>query len=112
MPADSLTLKPASLSHEQAAACGVGFITAYQALIEYAGLKQGETALIIGAKGAVGSAAAMLAKWRGAKVIGAVRGDLPEPDRFVDAWVSTNDLNSFKDAVLKNTNNKGAGTWF
>jgi hypothetical protein len=52
----------------------------------------------------------MLAKWKGAMVIGAVRGALPQPDRYVDAWVSTDDLNAFKDAVLSHTNSKGAGT--
>lgn len=109
VPVDSVSPKPTNLSHEQAAACGVGFLTAYQALIENAQLASGETVLIIGAKGAVGSAAAMLAKWHGATVIGAIRGALPPADKYIDHWVSTDDLSLLRDAVYNATNNKGAG---
>jgi NADPH-dependent curcumin reductase CurA len=49
---------------------GLGFITAWSA-IEVSQLKAGESIVIIGAKGAVGSAAAQVSKAKKAYVIGA-----------------------------------------
>lgn len=70
LPASEVAPKPASLDHFQAAALPhVGF-TAWYALIETGGLAAGQTVLIHGAAGGVGSLAVQLAKWRGATVIG------------------------------------------
>ena len=60
--------KPRNLSHVEAASLGVVAQTALQAL-DHAHLQAGQTILIHGASGAVGSAAVQLAKVRGAKVI-------------------------------------------
>jgi NADPH:quinone reductase-like Zn-dependent oxidoreductase len=60
--------KPRNLSHIEAASLGVVAQTALQAL-DHAHLQAGQTILIHGASGAVGSAAVQLAKVRGAKVI-------------------------------------------
>jgi len=57
VPSLSLVEKPTNLTFAAAAAAGVPFATAYQALVQAAGIKTGETALITGAAGAVGSAA-------------------------------------------------------
>ncbi|MBK8903359.1 MAG: NADP-dependent oxidoreductase [Anaerolineaceae bacterium] len=70
LPASEAAHKPASIDHFQAAALPhVGF-TAWRALIDVGGLTSGQTVLIHGAAGGVGSLAVQLAKWRGAKVIG------------------------------------------
>lgn len=72
LPASGVALKPNSLSFAQAAAIGVPFTTAYDA-VERTGIKAGTTFLVIGANGAVGTAALALAKVRGARVLAAVR---------------------------------------
>ena len=70
---DAVVDKPAALSWEQAAGIGVPFVTA-MAGFRRAGLPQpGEVVLIMGVNGKVGQAAAQIASWRGARVIGVVR---------------------------------------
>ena len=64
-----LVAKPAGLSFEVAGGLGVVVGTAY-ATLERLALKGGETVLIAGASGAVGSIAAQLALARGVRVIG------------------------------------------
>jgi NADPH:quinone reductase len=65
--------KPRSMSWEEAAGIGVPFVTAMEGL-RRAGLPEaGETVLIMGVNGKVGQAAAQIATWRGARVIGVVR---------------------------------------
>lgn len=70
VPASEVALKPASLDHFQAAALPQVGLTAWRALFDAAQLTEGQTILIHGAAGGVGSVAVQLAKWRGAKVIG------------------------------------------
>ena len=72
LPASGVALKPDALSFAQAASCGVPFTTAWDAL-ERSGVKAGTRLLVIGANGAVGTAAVNLAKARGAQVLAAVR---------------------------------------
>ncbi|MBL6749695.1 MAG: zinc-binding alcohol dehydrogenase family protein [Nevskia sp.] len=71
-PLDGIAPKPAGLSFAQAAACGVPYTTAWDAL-ERTRQEAGDGVLVIGAAGAVGRAALALARWRGAQVVGAVR---------------------------------------
>ena len=61
--------KPKSLSYEQAAAVPLAASTAWQALIDTAKLNAGQTVLIHGGSGGVGSFAIQIAKAHGAKVI-------------------------------------------
>ena len=61
--------KPKSLTYEAAAAVPVVALTAWQALIDTAKLSAGQTVLIHGGSGGVGSFAIQIAKARGAKVI-------------------------------------------
>ena len=61
---------PPALDWVQAAAVPVGFITAWEALVQYGRLKAGETALIVGASSGVGVAAIQIAHALGARVIG------------------------------------------
>src|SRR5262249_12797801 len=64
---------PARLSFEEAAAVGVGYMTAWSALVAAGQLRSGETVLILGVTGAVGSAGAAIALSLGARLIGTVR---------------------------------------
>lgn len=61
--------KPASLSFVEAAAVPMGALTAWQALVDTAQLHGGQTILIHGGSGGVGSFAVQIAKSRGARVI-------------------------------------------
>ena len=83
MPVVSLRRKPNTLSFDQAASVGVNYMAAWCG-IEAAGLKAGETLLLIGAGGGVGSAAAQIARRLGARVIGADR-HAPHPDAPINA---------------------------
>jgi len=82
-PVASLRRKPESLSFDEAASVGVNYMAAWLGL-EAAGLNAGETALLIGAGGGVGGAAAQIARRLGARVIGADRSE-PPPDAPVRA---------------------------
>lgn len=62
-------LKPKNIGFEEAAAVPLAAITAWQALIDTAKLGVGQTVLIHGGTGGVGSFAIQIAKVRGAKVI-------------------------------------------
>jgi len=61
--------KPKSLSFAEAAAVPMGALTAWQALVDVAQLHDGQTILIHGGSGGVGSFAIQIAKVRGARVI-------------------------------------------
>ena len=75
LPRTAVTLKPAALPMEAAAIAGLSFVTAWEAIAVIAAATSGETAIIFGANGGVGSAAVQIAKSRGARVIGVVRSD-------------------------------------
>ncbi len=72
-PAVQLAPKPATVSHEQAAAATLAAQTAWQALAA-ANLQPGQRVLIHAAAGGVGHYAVQLAKERGAYVIGTASG--------------------------------------
>ena len=64
-----MALKPKNIDCENAAAVPLAATTAWQALIDTARLEKGQTVLIHGGSGGVGSFAVQIAKARGAKVI-------------------------------------------
>lgn len=105
---------PKGFSFEQSAAIGLAYITASAALLKVAQLQPGETVMILGASGAVGTAAARIAHRRGARVIGTVRKtpDLARlPELPVDVWLNleTTDLSAGTRAA---TGGKGADVVF
>jgi NADPH:quinone reductase-like Zn-dependent oxidoreductase len=61
--------KPKTLNFTEAAAVPMGALTAWQALVDTAQLQPGQTILIHGGSGGVGSFAVQIAKARGARVI-------------------------------------------
>ena len=62
-------LKPKSLTFVEASAVPLAALTAWQALVDVGKLDKGQTALIHGGSGGVGSFAIQIAKLRGARVI-------------------------------------------
>ena len=64
--------KPRTIDHIHAAAVPQG-LTAWQALFDHGRLAKGQTVVIHGQGGAVGSTAVQLARWAGAQVIGTGR---------------------------------------
>lgn len=69
-PQDHLALKPSNITHEEAAAATLAALTAWQALLQQANLKQGDRVLIHAAAGGVGHFAVQIAKHFGATVVG------------------------------------------
>lgn len=65
----SLALKPAAITHAEAAAIPFGGVTAWH-FIKKANIQPGQKVLVVGASGAVGTAAVQLAKSLGAEVTG------------------------------------------
>ena len=65
---------PDELSFAAAAALGMVFPTAYYALVTRGALREGETVLVQGAAGGVGSAAVQLARALGARVLATASG--------------------------------------
>jgi NADPH:quinone reductase-like Zn-dependent oxidoreductase len=61
--------KPKSLTFAESAAVPMGALTAWQALVDVAQLNAGQTILVHGGSGGVGSFAVQIAKARGARVI-------------------------------------------
>ncbi|TRO55727.1 NADP-dependent oxidoreductase [Streptomyces sp. IB201691-2A2] len=74
----ALAPKPASLSWEQAAALPLAGLTAYQAITGVLDVQPGESLLVYGAAGGVGSMAVQIAVARGATVLGVGAGDRAE----------------------------------
>lgn len=66
---DEAALKPVKATFVEAAAVPLVTLTAWQALFDTARLEKGQTILIHGGAGGVGSMAVQLARWKGARVI-------------------------------------------
>jgi NADPH2:quinone reductase len=73
--ANAVIPKPASLDFENAAGFGLTYGTSYYALKQRAGLQPGESLLVLGAAGGVGSSAVDIGKAMGARVIAAASTD-------------------------------------
>jgi NADPH:quinone reductase-like Zn-dependent oxidoreductase len=87
--ARNLAAKPRTVDHVHAAAVPRAGLTAWQGLFDHGKLAQGQTVVIHGAGGAVGSMAVQLARWAGAEVVGTGRSHSRElvaelgADRYV-----------------------------
>ncbi|WP_245687538.1 NADP-dependent oxidoreductase [Streptacidiphilus griseoplanus] len=72
-PSRHFARKPAGLTHAEAAALPLAGLTAWQVLVDTAGVTAGQRVLIHAAAGGVGHLAVQIAKARGAHVIGTAR---------------------------------------
>src|SRR5271165_59095 len=90
MEARNLAPLPAGVDHAAAAGAVISGLTAWQALFDHAHLRAGQTSLIHGAAGGVGSIAVQLARQVGSRVIGTGRATAGDRalslgvDEFVD----------------------------
>jgi NADPH:quinone reductase len=109
VPAETLSLKPKSLSMAQAAAIGIPYITAWESVVNAAQIQPGETILIVGAAGAAGQAATQIANWKQARVIGADMRSDPIPG--VESVVNTK-TEDLRERVLELTGGKGVDAVF
>ena len=83
--ADELVPKPSRLSFEQAAALPVSGVTALRAIDDEGHVQPGQTVLVIGAAGGVGSLAVQIAKARGATVTAVSSGSKADLVRSLGA---------------------------
>jgi len=98
---------PDRLSYDQGAALPMNYLTAEFALAERAGLRAGETVLVHGAAGGVGTATLQVAKGLGATTIGVVSSE--EKAAFAEQAGADHvvRLDGFKDAVKELTEGRG-----
>jgi NADPH:quinone reductase-like Zn-dependent oxidoreductase len=88
--ARSVAPKPATVDFVGAAAIPQAGLTSWQALFDHGHLESGQTVVIHGAGGGVGSVGVQLARWAGARVIGTGRAGARQrvlelgADEFVD----------------------------
>ncbi|MFE5581569.1 NADP-dependent oxidoreductase [Kitasatospora sp. NPDC056531] len=78
---DLVALKPASLDFDEAASLPLVALTAWQGLVERAGLSAGQKVLIHAGSGGVGSIAIQLARHLGARITTTVSADAAEQAR-------------------------------
>jgi NADPH2:quinone reductase len=109
VPTETLSLRPNSLSIPQAAAIGIPYITAWASVVSAAQIQPGEVILIVGAAGAVGQAAAQIANWKQAHVIGADRTSDAIPNTESVINTKTEDL---RERVLELTAGTGVNVVF
>jgi len=109
LPASAAIRRPPQLSAEEAAAAGLPFVTAWSALVELAGFRAGETVLVSGAAGSVGSAAIALALALGGRAIALVResDDLAPLAGLALLGVVRSDRDDVPVAVKKLTGGRG-----
>lgn len=74
VPAANLVRLPASVPYETAAAAALVSVTAWRALATRGGVQPGETVVITGASGGVGSVAVQIARLLGARVLAVTSG--------------------------------------
>ena len=95
----SLAPKPTTVDFVEAAAIPQAALTSWQALFDHGHLESGQTVVIHGAAGGVGTMAVHIARWAGAHVIGTGRANARQrvldvgADEFVDVerdgWETT-----------------------
>lgn len=108
-PEDLVMELPDGMSYEAAAAFGLVYSTAYFGLLRRGRLAAGETVLVTGAGGGVGSAAVQVAKAWGARVIALAQDDAKAQlarDQGADI-VLTSTPDTLRDDLLAATDGRG-----
>ncbi len=92
IPLEALVEKPPALSFAAAAALGLSYVTAWTALVSAGRLASSDIVLVLGAAGAVGSAAVKIARHTGARrILGTLRSDADRARTTaipVDHWIA------------------------
>jgi NADPH2:quinone reductase len=104
--ADLLAIKPANLSMREAAALPLITITAWEGLVDRAGMARGQTVLIQGGAGGVGHVAVQIALALGARVFATVRPSDAGYISSIGAIAIDRDM-SAEQHVARFTNNQG-----
>ena len=110
VPMEALVEMPPEFTDDNAASIGVTYLAAFAAIVKAGDVKNGETVLVTGTTGAVGSAAATIAHKKGARVLGAVRSRGEPGNRSDVPFVEWIDLESRRlpESVKELTGGKGA----
>src|SRR6478609_4883985 len=104
---DSVFPLPDALSFEQGAAIPMNYLTAHFALAERGSLKKGETVLVHGAAGGVGTATIQVAKGYGARTIAVVSTEEKAAIARAAGADETVLLDGFRDSVKQLTGGRG-----
>lgn len=109
-PASRLMPLPAAMSFTDGAAFAFTYGTSYHALLDRGSLQPGETVLVLGAAGGVGSAAVQIAKAAGARVIAAASS--PEKAAWCETALGADaslsyDRTDWRDAIKAATDGRG-----
>ena len=106
---NAIDMKPNNLSFEQAASFQTAYLTAYVSLVRRGNLMKGETLLVLGSSGGIGTASIQLAKVMGLKTICAVGSD--EKESYVKSLgadeVIRYDQQDLKETAKSLTDGKG-----
>jgi NADPH2:quinone reductase len=114
LPLGTLNPLPKNLDFVQGAAMGVAYMTAWAAVVTAAKIQPGETILITGTTGAVGGAAAKIARKMGASVIGTARKSAELnglSTEVVGSWIGL-DAGDLSASIFAATNGKGVNAVF
>lgn len=106
-PADWVFPLPDTLSYDEGAAMPMNYLTALFVLEERAQLREGETVLVHGAAGGVGTATLQVAKAMGARTIGVVSTEEKAAYAKAAGADETVLVEGFKDAVKELTGGRG-----
>ncbi|MFN8191054.1 MAG: NADPH:quinone oxidoreductase family protein [Nocardioidaceae bacterium] len=106
-PVDGVFPLPDALSYDEGAALPMNYLTAHFALVERATLRAGETVLVHGAAGGVGTATIQVARALGARTIAVTstqeKAEVARAAGADDAVL----LDGFKDAAMELTGGRG-----
>jgi NADPH:quinone reductase len=105
--ADLLALKPTTLSMREAAALPLIFITAWEGLVDRAGVHAGQKVLIHGGAGGVGHMAVQLARARGAEVFATQSGSRGADAERLGATVIDPRATTVEEYVSRHTAGEG-----
>jgi len=108
-PAQNVAPIPPALDFRVAAAFTLTYGTSYHALVDRAGLRPGETLLVLGAAGGVGLSAVELGKLLGARVIAAASSEakLATCERFGAAAVINYEQEDLREALKRASSDRG-----
>ena len=106
-PADTTFALPDSLSFDEGAALPMNYLTAHFALAERGNLREGETVLVHGAAGGVGTATIQVAKGYGARTIAVVSTEEKAAIARAAGADETVLLDGFRDSVKELTGGRG-----